>query len=502
MAKKLLVIAMLFLLLKSNNSGSDMKIESPPLNEKSFKNYFAKDLKFSTKNVTFQDLLKSPGSDWLVYHGDYQATHYSPLPEINRENIKNLVVKWTFNITDAPNLRSSPIVHNGIMYVTVANEVQALDAETGQWLWRWQAYKERGKGINRGVAIYENKLFFSTSDCRLVALNKMTGDLIWSTQYATSGQGQRYFSTMAPLVTKDRVVMGVGNHNDGEGGFIVAFSVSDGKELWRFRALPPASSLRGAPTWLTGSYDPATDIVYWAIGTLPDRQRSNPESYLPNAYHDSIVALNAKDGRLKWSVRLNKQLPMDWDPNEPLILTEVNNRKVILLADRNGIFYSIDRISGQIISTNPFVKEIEWNSKKRLCPSIRGATNWMPPSLSPITRLVYVTTLEGCAGEDNPFIIKAIDSASLKIKWSYFTRGTNVAAPGLLATAGNIVFGSEGSGHVVAIDAVNGKKLWDFGTGRAIFGAPVSYSLNHRQYISIVAGSDVYTFGLHKPAAK
>ena len=131
MAKKLLVIAMLFLLLKSNNSGSDMKIESPPLNEKSFKNYFAKDLKFSTKNVTFQDLLKSPGSDWLVYHGDYQATHYSPLPEINRENIKNLVVKWTFNITDAPNLRSSPIVHNGIMYVTVANEVQALDAETG-----------------------------------------------------------------------------------------------------------------------------------------------------------------------------------------------------------------------------------------------------------------------------------------------------------------------------------------------------------------------------------
>jgi glucose dehydrogenase len=248
------------------------------------------------------------------------------------------------------------------MYVTAGNEVHALDTSTGQWIWVWQAYKDRSKGINRGVAIYEDKLFFSTSDCRLVALNKETGNLVWSVKYTDSQK--KHFSTMAPLVIKDKIILGVANNNTGEGGFIAAFSTTDGKELWRFQTLSAESQLKGAPTWLTGSYDPVTDTIYWPVGTLPDHQRSNPKSYeASNSYSDSVVALNAQNGRIVWSTRLSEQLPIDWDSNEPLVLAEINHKKIILQANRNGIFYSLDRIKGGIIFSKPFVKKIDWASK-------------------------------------------------------------------------------------------------------------------------------------------
>jgi len=494
--RKLLLFAMLFIIFAGRNSGSDRILQSPILDTKSLKNWFAQDLKFNIEPVTMRDLLNSPGSDWLVYHGDYKASHYSPLTKIDRDNIKTLVPKWTYKINDGANLRSSPIISHGVMFVTAANEVHALDVSTGQWLWKWQAYLERSKGINRGIAIYENKIFFSTSDCQLVALNRETGNLLWSVKYVDSQN--RFFSTMAPLVIKDKIFLGVANNNSGESGFVAAFSTSDGKELWRFQTLPAQTELRGAPTWLTGSYDPTTDTIYWAVGTLPDDQRANPKSYkTPGAYHDSIIALDAKNGRLKWSTRLAEYMPIDWDSNEPLVLTEMNNKNLLLQANRNGLFYSMDRITGKINFSKSFVKKIDWTNKKKICPSVRGATNWMPPSFSPLTGLFYVMTLEGCVGEDNSFYITALDPTDANIKWTYPTRGTNIAAPGLLATGGNIVLGSEGSGHMVALDAVTGKKLWDFSTGKPMFGAPVTYLTNGRQYITMVAGSDVYTFGLY-----
>ena len=182
------------------------------LEAKSRKNWFAKSIKISSKLVTTQDLINSPGADWLIYHGDYRANHYSPLSEINSQNVKNLVPKWIYKINDGAHLRSSPIVHDGTMYVTAANEVHAIDAKTGQWLWIWQAYQKRSTGINRGVAIYGDKILFSTADCKLVALNKATGNLVWSSQYASSEQ--MYFSTMTPLVVGDAVVVGVSTGND------------------------------------------------------------------------------------------------------------------------------------------------------------------------------------------------------------------------------------------------------------------------------------------------
>lgn len=495
MKNKAFTLFSLFLLLVFTQSGLSSGSDPLGLESKSRKNWFAKDLKISSAKVTIQDLLKGSGKNWLLYHGDYGANHYSPLSEINNQTVKDLVPKWTYPITSGTNLRSSPIVYEGIMYVTAANEVHALDAKTGQWLWVWQAYNNRSSGINRGVAIYEDKILFSTSDCKLVALNKETGNLIWSKKYVDSGK--KYFSTMSPLVIKDKIIMGVANNNNNERGFIAAFSVLDGKELWRFWTLPQNSSLLGAPTWLTGSYDSLTDTIYWPVGTLPDKQRTDPIMYdTPNAYHDSILAIDARTGRLKWQVRLAKYLPIDWDSNEPVVLTDLGQNSLILQANRNGMFYSIDRKSGKIVLEKPFVDKINW-SNENVCPSVRGATNWMPPSFSPLTRLFYVMTLEGCTNEANSFYLKAIDPLSGSIKWSYLTRGSNMTLPGVLSIGGNIVFSAEGSGHIVALDAVSGRKLWDFSTGRSIWASPVTYSVGGRQFVSIVAGSDVFTFGLH-----
>ena len=241
MTKKLTLAVTVIFLCLSASAGLGQNPGPEELDQRSLKNWFTKDFKISAEKVTMEQLSKGPGGDWLLYHGDFGANHYSPLSEINRNNIKRLVPMWTYKISDGGNLRSSPIVHQGVMYVTSANEVHAIDAATGQWLWIWQAYKERGKGVNRGVAIYGDKLFFSTLDCRLVALNKQDGHVAWSVKYAEPGK--RYFSTMTPLVFKDRIVIGVANNNSGERGFIAAFSVSDGKELWRFWTLPGSADL-------------------------------------------------------------------------------------------------------------------------------------------------------------------------------------------------------------------------------------------------------------------
>jgi len=473
--------------------------DSINLKAKSRKNWFAKDIKVSSEQVTMQDLLKGPENDWLVYHGDYGANHYSPLTEITSKNVGTLVPKWVYKINDGAYLRSSPVVQNGIMYVTSANEVHALDARTGQWLWIWQAYDKRSTGINRGVAIYGDKLLFSTLDCRLVALNKETGNLLWSNHYAKTTDN--YFSTMTPLVIKgDMVVVGVANSNDYARGFVAAFSITDGKELWRFWTLPADGPLLGAPTWLTGSYDPVADVIYWAVGTVPDRQRGDRQIYdTPNSFHDSIVALEAKTGKLKWQVRLARHLPIDWDPNEPLVLLDSGKQKLILLANRSGMYYVIDRENGNIILEKPFIDKLNWDETKGvICPSVRGATNWMPPSYNPITKLLYVMTLEGCVDESNSYYVKAIEPLTGNEKWRYASRGVNISTPGILSTAGNVVFSSEGSGHVVALDAMTGNKLWDFNTAWPIFAAPMSYAVDGSQYVAIVAGSDVINFSLFK----
>ncbi len=489
-------VTILILLLSSEGIHSQDK----GFRTKSYKNWFAKDMEISKVDVSTRDLLDSPGrGEWLLYHGDYGANRFSPLNQINSGNIKRLVPKWTYQIGKRGfNLRSSPIVYKGIMYVTDSDEVHALDASTGTWLWVWQAREENNSSnFNRGVAIEGDKLFFSTSDCYVVALDRVSGNVVWSKQYAKKESG--YFSTAAPLVVGGKVIIGVSNDNSFSRGFVAAFSAADGKELWRFWTIPENTKFQGAPTWLTGSYDPLSDTLYWAVGVLAEGLVSLPSQ--KNIYDNSIVALDPRTGNLIWKTKLADSMPSDWDANEPLVLAEAvldgTRRKVILLAHRNGLFYLIDRVNGKIIFSKPFIKELNWTGEY-ICPSHWGATNWMSPSFSPAANLFYVMVLEGCANEPNTLHIKAIEPDSGNIAWDYSERGSNLAAPGILSTAGGIVFSGEGSGHIVVLDAKSGEKIWDFSTGKPIFASPVTYLSKGKQLLSIVAGSDVITFGLYE----
>lgn len=465
---------------------------------KSYHNWFAKDMTKTPGRVTTQDLLNSPkNGEWLLYHGDYGANRFSSLDQINLNNANKLVPKWIYQIGRGEfNLRSSPIVYKGIMYVTGSDEVHALDAATGTWLWVWQARYEDSSHINRGVAIYGDRLFFATGDCLLVALDRMSGNVIWSKQFAKPSDN--YFSTTAPLVVGDKVILGISNKNSGSRGFIAAFSTVNGSELWRFWTIPEDVKFRGAPTWMLGSYDPLSDVLYWPVGVLEDSSINS--SGLKNIHDNSVVALNPQNGKVIWETELAESMPFDWDANEPLVLTDVVldnvKRKVILLAHRNGLFYLIDRVDGKIIFSKPFIEKLDWLSKNT-CPSSWGATNWMSPSFSSVTNLFYVMVLEGCRSDPNTYHIKAIEPTSGNIVWDYPTRGKNLAAPGILSTEGGIVFSGEGSGHVVVLNAKSGKKVWDFNVGKPIFASPVTYLSQNQQLISMVAGSDIITFGLY-----
>lgn len=494
------IAASLIVLLAISTSfrGAYSQEQDNSIKSKSYKNWFAKDMTIAPGRVTTRDLLNSPkNGEWLLYHGDYGANRFSRLSQINLSTVNRLVPKWTYQIGKGGfNLRSSPIVYKGIMYVTGSDEVHALDAATGTWLWVWQARDQHTSNINRGVAISGDRLFFSTGDCRLVALDRISGNVVWSKQFAKPRDG--YFSTTAPLVVGDKVILGISNKNSGSRGFIAAFSAVDGNELWRFWTIPEDTKFRGAPTWMLGSYDPVDDILYWPVGVL--EAGSGNSSGLKNIYDNSVVALNPKNGKVIWKTKLAESMPFDWDANEPLVLTEVVlggiRKRVILLAHRNGLFYLIDRVSGKIILSEPFIEKLNWLNKNT-CPSAWGATNWMSPSFSPVTNLFYVMVLEGCRSDPNILHIKAIESTSGKIVWDYPARGSNIAVPGILSTGGGIVFSGEGSGHVVVLNAKNGEKVWDFNVGKPIFASPVTYLSQDQQLISIVAGSDVITFGLH-----
>lgn len=445
-----------------------------------------------------RDLLGSPrNGNWLTYHGDYGANRFSPLNKINTGNAHRLDVRWTYRIGPGKsNLRSSPIIFRGVMYVTGSNEVHAVNVATGTRLWVWKAKDEPTDMVNRGVAIRGNKLFFATSDCYLVALDRFSGNVIWSKQFARPTDG--YFSTMAPLVIGEKIVVGISNMNSGPRGFVAAFSGSDGNELWRFWAAPVG--LRGAPTWMTGSFDPLLNRLYWAVGSL--RIGSRRPFGVTDVYDNSVVALNPENGRAIWATRLGEDMPDDWwDANEPLVLSDLriggSTRKVILQAHRNGLFFVIDRTNGKILLSKPFIEKVNW-SRNEACPSMWGATNWMSPSFSSMTNLFYVMVHEGCMNKPNRFHIRALEPSSGNIVWDYPTRGPNEVSAGVLSTAGNLVVSGEGSGHIVILDARNGKLLRDFDAGKPTFSSPVTFLSRGEQLISVVAGSEVITLGLYK----
>jgi alcohol dehydrogenase (cytochrome c) len=497
-------------------------------------------------------------TDWPSYHGSPSGNRYTTIDQVNKRNVAKLAPRWIFNLPNTSPSENTPVVVEGIMYVSSANECYALDAGTGRQVWHYFRPRTKsmtgnaGGGFNRGVALAGDRLFMVTDNAHIISLNKRTGSVLWETVMADSKQN--YNATSAPLIVGDLVVSGTAGGDEGVRGFVAAFDQATGKESWRFWTVPkkgePLSETWGdkgiehpsAATWFTGSYDAALGLVYWQGGN-PGPDYNGDDRPGDNLYSDSTLALDAKTGRLKWYFQYTPHDVWDWDAAQPEVLIDADwqgqPRKLLLHANRNGFFYVLDRTNGKMLLAQPFVKKITWAKEigangrpvsipgqlpttkgNRTCPAVEGATNWFSTSYNPATGLYYVQTLEKCniyvkseikweAGKaffggtargvpnDNPQkVLRAIDIHTGKIKWEVPQKGRAESWGGTLATSTGLVFFCEDSGAFMAVDAESGKVLWNFQLNANWKASPMTYKFDNAQYFAVAAGSDVVAFAL------
>jgi PQQ-dependent dehydrogenase (methanol/ethanol family) len=510
--------------------------------------------------IDFSRIVKPEPGDWLSYNGKLSANRYSDLTQINTANVKNLHVKWTFAIplfkqfypatpyflqkVQSFVLEVTPLVANGVMYMTGPNSVYALDASNGQEIWEYSRPRspavmtgDAALGTNRGVAILGDKVFMVTNDAHLIALNRTTGRLVW--EAVMPDEPQHYGSTVAPLIVKDMVVAGVSGGDWGIRGFISAYKASTGERVWRHWTVPAtgepgvetwgrkAPAFGGGATWLTGSYDPDADTLYWSTGNpFPDsNDRDRPGD---NLFTNCILALSPDTGETKWYYQFTPHDTHDWDSVQPPVLVDTRyqgkDRKLLLLANRNGFFYVLDRLNGHVLLAKSFIKRLTWASGigqdgrpdlltggDETCP--KSATNWNATAFSPVTRLYYVMAQEQCVVKLSPLnwektrppeepgkqYLRALDIDTGKIAWEIPEFGPPAGTdglPGVLATAGGIVFHGDPAGNFVAVDERKGKELWHFSSSGIFKSSPMTYLVDGRQYVAIAAGSQVICFGL------
>lgn len=514
--------------------------------------------------LTFERLReahKEP-QNWLSYWGDYEGSHFSQLKQINALNVKQLQVRWTQQMPAGPLLEANPVVVDGVMYTTYtangAQGVWALDASSGLVYWKYERRQKTTNAyqtnpFNRGVAVLGSRLFFGTLDGALVALDARSGRELWESKVADNREG--YSLTGAPLTLKNEVIVGVAGGEFGIRGFLDAYDADTGKLLWRFYTVPgpgePGNDTwsgdswkRGSGgTWLTGSYDPTLNLLYWTVGNPgpdlnPDMRRGD------NLYTCSVLALDPDSGKLKWYYQFTPNDTHDWDANEDLILADAPvdgvMRKLMLHADRNGEYYVLDRSNGKFLFAKPYVKE-SWNTGFKAdgtpifvdkwkaspegtvaSPGFTGGADWQDPSFDAARSRLYVVATDDASvgyrsapatyeagkqymggramgvpgqGQDAHGALFSLDTRDGMVKWQFRLTVSSYAA-GDLATAGGVVFLCTGDGDLIALDSDTGKPIWHMQTGSTIASAPISYSVNGKQYISLAAGNMLYTFGL------
>jgi PQQ-dependent dehydrogenase (methanol/ethanol family) len=478
-----------------------------------------------------------PG-DWLTYNGSDSGNRYSPLTQINTSNVSSLKLKWIFPMQGF-GLETTPLAADGVLYVTGPNQVFALDALTGNPIWRFARAPSPGMvgdaklGTNRGVAILRDKVFFVTDNAHLLALDRGSGRLLWDIPLAPDGQGQYYGGSIAPLIVHDMVIAGVSGADEGIRGFVAAYKPDDGSLLWRRWTVPRSgepgidSSIEswgskppvtgGGSTWLTGSYDAQSDTLYWATGNPwpDDEDHSRPGDDL---YTDCILALNPKTGELKWHYQFTPHDVMDRDATEPNVLVDTlyqgKPAHLLLHADRNGFFYVLDRSNGKLLLAKPFLRKLDWASSvgpdgrpvvtdPEGCPS--DAANWDATAFSPQTRLYYVMALEECTGERPAYpdqrgqrYLRALNIDTGEIAWEIAQPGGARAKTwsGVLATAGGLLFYGQPNGGFAAVDQMSGKTLWQFPTNAFMKASPMTFIVNDQQYVAVAAGPNILCFGL------
>src|SRR6185295_1823985 len=387
------------------------------------------------ESAAFDEIVKPKPGDWPTYHGRLNGNRHSEHAQIDTGNVQTLSLQWIHSLRGFDN-EMTPLVLDGIMYITGPNQASALDAASGREIWRFSRPRTPGqrgdaaRGFNRGVAVLGSRVFFVTDNAHLLALSRVNGAPLWEV-VLPERPDPRYGGTMAPLVVGDLVIAGVSGGDEGIRGFIAAYDVGTGTEAWRFwtvpaRGEPAAESWQGnlnldeggGSTWLTGAYDPETGTLYWPTGNpYPDTDGSQRRG--DNLYTNCMLALEAKTGKLRWYFQFTPHDLWDWDAEEPPLLVDAtfqgSRRKLLLQANRNGFFYVLDRTNGALLLATPFVRKLTWargigpDGRPQLlpgneptpagvliCPAIRGATNWMSTAFNPATRLFYVMAVENC----------------------------------------------------------------------------------------------------------
>jgi alcohol dehydrogenase (cytochrome c) len=497
--------------------------------------------------------------DVLTYGMGYSQQRFSPLTQINRDTVKRLVPAWSYSMADNRGEEAQALVKDGVVYLTDHVKTVAVDALTGKEIWKSVIeYPPTTTRVvccgivNRGGALFDGKLYRTTLDANVIALDLKTGKEVWRT---VSGDPKfAYVMTGAPLVVDGVVIVGVAGAEYGHRGYLAGYDAQTGKELWRKYTIPapgePGSDTwpsdndawktGGGSSWLTGSYDPDLDLVFWGIG--------NPAPHNPldrkgdNLFTDSILAFKPQTGEVVWHYQEMPHDPYDYDGVNELVLADVTvggvPRKVLMQAARNGYFYVLERATGRLLAANPFVKKVNWaeridmetgrpvwsaetkatveeRAQVNIWPSKNGGKNWFPMSFSPLTGMVYVNTLEyGMTYQPQPLesisrlkvgqafrevdveyiyddpngrgYLKAIDPATGKVKWEMPSKSPNWA--GTLVTAGSLVFTGRLTGEFIAVDADTGKTLWQFQTPSGIVGQPITWDRDGKQYVTVTSG--------------
>jgi alcohol dehydrogenase (cytochrome c) len=496
--------------------------------------------------------------DWPSYNGQTTGGRYSELTQITNTNASQLQPKWIFTLRNTREVQSTPIVADGVMYVTYANECYALDAGSGRQIWHYQRSRTRGlngnaaSGANRGVAVAGDKVFMVTDNGHLIALKRITGALVWETPMVD--WHDNYTATGAPLVVDKMVVSGISGGDEGGRGFLAAYDQASGKELWRFwtvpkRGEPGSETWRGSgidhpggATWMTGTYDKDLDTLYWPVGN-PGNDLIGDDRLGDNLYTDSIVALDPKTGKLRWYFQFTPHDVHDFDAMAPPSLIDATwegkPRKLMVQANRNGFLYVLDRTDGKFLLGRPFTTALTWASGLTpegrpiiapghepthegtvSCPWLNGASNWYSTSYDPLTSLYYVQTNDKCGiftrtdmpykqgrgymggsfspvpGDPGRRVLRAFDIHTGKAVWELPQTGAADSFGGVLSTAGGVVLYGADDGSFAAADAKTGKPLWSFQTSQPPHASPMTYLFDNKQYVAVASGSNIIAFGL------
>ena len=487
-----------------------------------------------------------PGKNWPMYGGSYNNQRYSSLKEVTPANAHALQAKWIYHVDGLRGLEGVPVVVNGVMYVSGFNRVDALDARTGNIIWKFQRQPATAT-YQRGAAVANNRVYITTTDGHILALDARTGAQIWESK----GGPRVTFAGGPPLVADGKILVTGNRFSATEvGGYVQAYDEKTGDYLWTWHSLPqkgdPAANTwgghvpGGGPIWIGGAYDPDLHLVYYGTGQ-PDPEWNGKGRPGDNLYSDCIVALDIRTGALKWFFQNTPHDTHDYDSTEIIVLADAmfggKPRKLALQANRNGYFYVLDRTNGQFLRATKFVSRVDWalgidpktgratpdpahepTVKGTItCPSTAGATNWPSPAYNPATGLFYVPATAACGintlASSQPdsgtsylespeerdawqLYTRALDLNTGAIKWDYKQVRSNHYGPGLLTTEGGVVFSPEQFGQVSMLDARTGRSLWHFNTGDLITASPVTYSVDGHQYFAVESGTNVIAFAL------